>query len=162
MHWFGLVWSVFYTHPLDCDPNTFRILDPPMLDSLPAKCKLAFRSIMSKTTPSQAVKQILTKYNVDIKEYVSNHLDRFASKLLKQELVEVDAERKVRVPGLDPFRLAAELISACHPSLEQFPEKNFPKFIAVMQDFANMKELAKKMKDEYEQKSMSRSTFDIS
>ena len=111
--------------------------------------------------PSKAVKEILRKRNVELMDYIANHLVPFAARLRKHGLITKDTESSMRVTGIDPSQLAQKLMSACDPSLTLFPKKKFPKFIAVMKEFEDMLELAEEMEADYERASMSRSTSNI-
>ena len=112
----------------------------------------------TKQDPSEAVKEILRKRNVDLMDFIANHLIAFASHLYKHGLIEKDTERNMTVTGLDSSHLAQTLMSAYHPSLTQSPREKFPKFIAVMKKFVDMRELAEEMRADYERASTSRST----
>ena len=124
----------------------------------------SFIAIMPETIkqdPSEAVEEILRKRNVELMDYIANHLVTFAAHLQKHGLIEKDTERNMRVTGLGSSHLAQTLMSAYHPSLTQSPRKKFPKFIAVMKEFEDMRELAEEMQADYERASTSRSTSNV-
>ena len=112
--------------------------------------------------PSKAVKEILRKRNVELMDYIANHLVPFAARLRTHGLITKDTESSMRVPGIDSSQLAQKLMSACDPSLTLFPKKKFPKFIAVMKEFEDMLELAEEMEADYERASVSQSSFNVS
>ena len=115
----------------------------------------------TRQDPSKAVKEILQKRNVDLMDYIANHLVTFAAHLRKRGLIEEDTERSMRVTGLDSSHLAQKLMSAYHPSLTLYPRERFPKFIAAMKEFVDMRELAEEMQADYERASTSRSTSNM-
>ena len=51
---------------------------------------------------------------------------------------------------------AAELMSACQPSLVRYPEQNFPEFTAILKNEVTMEKLARKMEEEFKEASMLR------
>ena len=99
----------------------------------------------------KVVKRLLQKNNVELKDFIKVPLLRIAGDFLAAGLITTDVESSLHVQGVDRFELAAKLMNACQPSLEQYPEKNFPKFIAVLKKYETMEQLAKEMETEFEQ-----------
>ena len=114
---------------------------------------------MSKSHESEslkkAVKHIVAKYNVDLKDFIQVFPVRFASELHAQELVEQATVNSMSVIAVDPFQLASQLVCACQPSLVRYPGKKFPRFISVLKKFQTMEELAELMEEEFKAAGMS-------
>ena len=97
------------------------------------------------------VASLLRENNVELKDFIKDVLDRITGEFWAKGLITKEAADGVQVQGVGTFQLAAKLMNACQPSLEQFPEEKFPKFIAVLKKYENMKQLAEKMESEFEQ-----------
>ena len=102
----------------------------------------------------EVAKRILRENNVELKELMMEELSRIAGYFHQEGLIEQTTVNKMGMIGVDRFSLASDLLSACQPSLEQRPEENFPKFIAVLKKFVTMKKLARKMEDEFKEARM--------
>ena len=104
----------------------------------------------------KAVKGILSKHNVALKEAIRGNLSRFAGHFKEQGLIEQDTVDTVSdVTGIAPFNLAAKVVNACQPMLENYPQEKFPGFIARLKDYETTKRLAKEMEDEFKGAGMS-------
>ena len=101
------------------------------------------------------VERILQENNVTLTDFMKGDLARIAGSLRAEGLVELATVDKMRMIGVDSFALAAELLTACRPSLVQYPEENLPKFIAVLKQCVTMEKLAEELEDEFKKASMS-------
>ena len=106
----------------------------------------------------KVVRHVLRTYNVDLNEFIKEDLERVAGDFLAQGLITQATVDSMSVTGVAPFQLASRLMSACQPSLVQFPEEKFPRFIAVLKKYETMQELAEKMEDEFKEAGISWST----
>ena len=101
------------------------------------------------------VERILQKNNVELKDFMMGDLSRIAGHFLAEGFIEDTTVDSMNVTGVAPFLLASRLMRACQPSLVQTPEKNFPRFIAVLKKYETMVPLAEKMENEFKEASMS-------
>ena len=103
----------------------------------------------------EVVEGILRTNNVELKEFMKEELVKIAGHFHAEGLIERTAVNRMSVTGVGRFRLAAELMDACQPSLMLYPEENFPRFVAVLKKCVTMVKLAEKMEDEFKEASMS-------
>ena len=89
--------------------------------------------------------------DVELKDCIAHILLRIAGDFWAAGLITKDVEYSLHLPGVSSFELAAKLMNACQPSLEQYPEKNFLKFIAVLKKYEIMEQLATEMETKFEQ-----------
>ena len=108
-----------------------------------------------KTRLKGVVESLLNDNNVELKDLTQTVVDRIAGEFRAAGLITKDMEDSMLVMGLDNFRLAAKLMSACQTSLVMYPEENFPKFIAVLMRYGTMKRLAAEMESKFKQASES-------
>ena len=108
------------------------------------------------------VEHILRDYNVKLTDFLKGNLVRIAGNLNAEGLIEQVTVDRMRTIGVDRCELAAELLAACQPSLVQYPEEDFPKFIAVLKQYVTMEKLAEEIEDKFKKASMlwCISTFD--
>ena len=111
---------------------------------------------MSKSGGLQEVViSILRKNNVELKALMVGVLVDISGHFYAEGLIEQITVNRMRMIGVDQINLAADLLGACQTSLEQRPEENFPKFIAVLKKFVTMEKRAQEMEDEFKEASMS-------
>ena len=110
----------------------------------------------------KAVQRILRTHNVDLKDFVKNDLQKIAGGFLAQELITQTTVDVVKVSGVPDFNLAAKLVDACQPSLVNYPEKNFPRFIGVLKKYETTADIAKTMEAEFKEAGMSWYTWTLS
>ena len=102
--------------------------------------------------PNEVVARLLRENNVKLNDLLKGVLLRIAGDFWAAGLITKETVDSMHVTGgVDTYSLAMKLMDACQPSLEQQPEKNFPKFIQVLKNYETMKQLAKKMETEFEQ-----------
>ena len=101
--------------------------------------------------PKRFVARLLRENNAELNEFIKGVLHRIAGDFWAAGLVTKDVADGMLVTGVDTFPLAAKLMNACHPSLEQYPEEKFPKFIAVLKKYETMKQLAERMESEFKE-----------
>ena len=101
------------------------------------------------------VKRILRTNGPQLQEFIKADLVKIAHHLHAKGLIERTAVDRMSLTGVDRFQLASDLMDACQPLLVTYPERNFPKFIAVMKEFVTMEQLAERMEDEFKEASMS-------
>ena len=102
------------------------------------------------------VERILRKYNVDLIDFIKEDLTRMAGHFNAAEFITQAAVERVGVREVPQHERAAELMSACWPSLVRYPQHNFPKFVAVLKKNVTMEKLAEKMEEELKEASMLR------
>ena len=100
------------------------------------------------------VERILMKYNVDLKEFIKEDLTRMAGYFRAAGFITQAAVERVGVREVSLFDRAAELMSACQPSLVHYPEQNFLKFVSILKNEVTMEQLAGKMEEEFKEASM--------
>ena len=101
--------------------------------------------------PKRFVARLLRENNVELNELIKGVLHRIAGDFWAAGLVTKHVADGMHVTGVDHFELAGKLMNACQPSLEQYPEEKFPKFIAVLKKYETMKQLAEKMESEFKE-----------
>ena len=104
----------------------------------------------------KAVKRILSKHNVALKEDIRHNLPRVAGDFRAQGLIEQDMVDAVSdVVGIAPFPLAAKVVNACQTMLGSYPQEKFPGFIAGLKNYDTTERLAEEMEAEFKKAGMS-------
>ena len=98
----------------------------------------------------RVVERLLKVNNVKLKDLILTVLPRIAGEFRAAGLITKEVEDSMLVTGGE-FALASRLVNACHPSLVQYPEEKFPKFIEVLKGYETMRSLAVEMESKFEQ-----------
>ena len=107
------------------------------------------------------MKRILRTYNVELKDFVKENLEKIAGDFHAQGLITktVDGMSAIGVP---PLQLASELVNMCQLPLVRSPQQKFPGFIAILKNYETMEDLAEKMEAEFKQARMLSCTWTFS
>ena len=139
------------------------MLGVPSLSSNPGSAHTSCFTIMSKSGELEnGVKRILRTYNVNLKDFVKENLERIAGDFHAQGLITQTTVDAMNVIGVPPFQLASHLVNTCQSSLVCSPEQKFPRFIAILKNYETMEDLAEKMEAEFKQAGMSSCTWTFS
>ena len=100
---------------------------------------------------SRVVQRLLRENNVKLKELLKPVVPKIAREFREAGLIPREVEDQMLVTEVDPFTLATKLLNQCQPSLVQYPDVKFPKFIEILKRYESMKLLAAKMEPDFQQ-----------